>query len=115
MELEESYRILSAFCRTFSHPRRLQILSLLAGGEMSVGEIAERLGVSMANASQHLALMREKGVLLTRKQGQTVYYRVSTPLLLDCVELLRRALIETRAREHEKLTAGTGKRSAKAK
>ena len=106
---EESYRIQSAFCRTFSHPRRLQILSLLADGEMSVGEIAQRLGMSMANVSQHLALMREKGALRARKQGQTVFYRVATPLLLDCLDLLRKALLDTRSREHESLSRGIGK------
>ena len=107
---EESYRIQSAFCRTFSHPRRLQIISLLGAGEMSVGEIAEQLGTSMANTSQHLAFMREKGALRARKQGQVVYYRLATPLLLDCIELLRRALVETRKQENESLSVGLKER-----
>ena len=60
-----------------SNPSRLLILCSLAEKEMSVGELAEVIGASMQNTSQHLRLMRDKGVLITRRDGQTIYYQIA--------------------------------------
>jgi ArsR family transcriptional regulator len=57
-------------CRTLSHPKRLQILNLLRQGELSVSEMAEQMGISLANASQHLAVLRDKEVVVPRGSGR---------------------------------------------
>jgi ArsR family transcriptional regulator, virulence genes transcriptional regulator len=63
--------------QVFSNPRRLLILRMLDAQEMSVGEIAERIGASLQNTSQHLRLMKDKGVLEARREGQTIFYQIA--------------------------------------
>ena len=63
--------------QVFSNPSRLLILSTLETQEMSVGEIAERIGATLQNTSQQLRLMKDKGVLEARREGQTVFYRIT--------------------------------------
>jgi DNA-binding transcriptional ArsR family regulator len=72
-----------------SHPLRLKILCVLADQEVSVQDIVERVGTTQSNISQHLALMREKGVLRTRKDANRVYYRVGDQRTLEVVAMMR--------------------------
>lgn len=65
------------FCRVFAHPRRILILWTLAEREKSVGEIAMAIDASLQNTSQHLRLMREMGILDSRREGQMVFYQVN--------------------------------------
>ncbi len=81
-------------CKVFSHPKRLELINVLRDGEMSVGELAERLGLAMANLSQHLAMMKERRILVSRKEGNVVYYRIANPRLLEAFDLLREILFE---------------------
>ncbi|KKL84294.1 hypothetical protein LCGC14_1966160 [marine sediment metagenome] len=81
-------------CKIFSHSARLEILSTLRSGEMSVGELAERIGLRLSNVSQHLAMMRDRGVLTTRREGTTVYYQVANPRMLEAFDILREVLFE---------------------
>jgi DNA-binding transcriptional ArsR family regulator len=64
------------FCKVFAHPRRILILWTLAESEKSVGEIAMAIEASLQNTSQHLRLMREMGILDSRRDGQMVFYHV---------------------------------------
>jgi len=82
------------FCRVFSDAKRLRIYWFLEGKECSVGEIAEHLGVTMQNASQHLRVMRDKGAVAFRKQGQMILYRISNEKFLQASKLIREALLE---------------------
>ncbi|MBN2809449.1 MAG: helix-turn-helix transcriptional regulator [Deltaproteobacteria bacterium] len=84
----------AVFCAIFSSPVRLQIMDLLALGEESVGGLAEKLNVSMANISQHLRLMRNQGALSFRKEGKTVYYRVANPKFVEGIMKVREGLSE---------------------
>lgn len=88
----------ASFCRIFADPKRSRIMWYLGQGERSVGEIAEYLGVSLQNVSQHLRIMREKGALSTRKEGQVVYYSISNTKFLEGARLIREGLQE----EYEK-------------
>ena len=63
-------------CGLFGNPNRLLILWALGAEERSVGDIAAAIGASLQNTSQHLRLMRDKGVLAARREGNTVYYRL---------------------------------------
>jgi ArsR family transcriptional regulator len=76
--------------KAFGHAHRLEILELLAQSERSVDALAERAGLSIANASQHLRLMRRAGVLASRRDGKHILYRLSDPAVLDLVAALHR-------------------------
>ncbi len=81
-------------CKVFSHPKRLELINTLRDEEMSVGDLGERLGLTSANLSQHLAMMRERHILVSRKEGNVVYYRIANPRLLEAFDLLREILFE---------------------
>jgi rhodanese-related sulfurtransferase len=72
------------------HGHRLEILELLAQGERSVEALAERVGLPIANVSQHVRLMRRTGLLASRRDGKRVFYRLSDPSVLDLTAALQR-------------------------
>lgn len=75
--------------RAMSNEARLLVLCYLSEtGEMSVGQIAERVGLSQSALSQHLAKLREEGLVSTRKQAQTVFYRLCDPRAEQLLHLL---------------------------
>jgi ArsR family transcriptional regulator len=81
-------------CQTLANPKRLQILNLLKDGELSVGAMVQALGVAKANLSQHLGVMRQKGILLSRREGTTIYYRLGTPHIAEACKIMRLVLLE---------------------
>jgi len=62
--------------RILGHPVRIQLLDILTAGERSVNSLAQELGVSQSNLSQHLSLLKDKGVLECRREGHLVFYRL---------------------------------------
>ncbi len=74
--------------RALANPERLMILCRLSDGEHSVGELQALVGLSQSALSQHLALLREDGVLATRRQGQTIFYRIADPASVKVVQTL---------------------------
>ena len=75
--------------KAMSHPLRLKILCTLGGQEVSVQEIVEQVGTSQSNISQHLAILRDKGILASRKDANRVYYRVSDFRTLKLIGMMR--------------------------
>lgn len=75
--------------KAIAHPLRLKVLCVLGDQEVSVQAIVEAVGTSQSNISQHLAILRDKGVLCTRKDANRVYYRISDQRTLKLVELMR--------------------------
>ena len=76
--------------RLLSHEKRLLVLCHLAGaGELNVGEMVNAVGLSQSALSQHLALLREDGLVATRREAQTIYYRLADPKAGRVLELLR--------------------------
>lgn len=76
--------------KALGHGHRLEILELLAQGERSVEALAERVGLPIANASQHLRIMRRAGLLASRRDGKRVFYKLSDSSVLDLTASLRR-------------------------
>lgn len=74
--------------RALSHGARLKVLCELSGGERSVGELVQSSGLSQSALSQHLARLREEGLVATRRDAQTIYYRVADEKVLRIVKLL---------------------------
>ena len=77
-----------------ANPKRLAILESLHGGERSVSSIAEELETSISTISQHLRLLRGKNVVETRKEGQTVFYRLRDPRMIDACNIIRGVLLD---------------------
>ncbi|HED18693.1 MAG TPA: ArsR family transcriptional regulator [Gammaproteobacteria bacterium] len=75
--------------KAMSHPLRLKILCTLGNQEVSVQDIVEHVGTSQSNISQHLAILRDKGILASRKDANRVYYRVSDARTLRLIVMMR--------------------------
>ena len=75
--------------KAMSHPLRLKILCTLGDREISVQDIVEHVGTSQSNISQHLAILRDKGILASRKDANRVYYRVGDPRTLRLIGMMR--------------------------
>lgn len=88
------YKLHASICQTRANPKRLEINDQLRSGDMSVTELAEALGISKSNLSQHLAIMRQKGIVTTRREGLSVYYRLSNPKITQACDLMRQVLLE---------------------
>ena len=73
-----------------ANPTRIAIVELLRGGELSAGTLIEKLGIEQANASQHLAVLRAKKILVSRKVGNQVYYSIRDRALIEVLDILRR-------------------------
>ncbi len=84
-DLERASRSLKAM----SHPLRLKILCTLGEREISVQDIVETVGTSQSNISQHLAILRDKGILASRKESNRVYYRVGDARTLRLIGMMR--------------------------
>ncbi len=91
---DQLYVYHAEMCKVFSHPKRLELINVLRETEMSVSDLAQRLHLAPANLSQHLSMMRERHILVTRKEGNTVYYRVANLKLLQAFDMLREILFE---------------------
>src|SRR5215813_5000973 len=78
------------FFQALAHPTRIAIVEQLRDGELSAGTLIERLGVEQANASQHLAVLRAKNILVNRKEGNQVFYSLRNPLIIDVLDIMRR-------------------------
>ena len=85
----ELYKLQAEFCKAMAHPTRIHLLRSLKEGEKPVNELARLVGVTQANASQHLAIMRQFGLLSTRRDGSTIYYRISDHRIVEACELVR--------------------------
>jgi DNA-binding transcriptional ArsR family regulator len=89
--MQEALRQFKAeFFQALAHPTRIAIVEQLRDGELSAGALIERLGIEQANASQHLAVLRGKNILLGRKAGNQVFYSVRNPLIIDVLDIMRR-------------------------
>jgi DNA-binding transcriptional ArsR family regulator len=76
--------------QALAHPTRIAIIELLQNGELSAGELMERLGMEQANVSQHLAVLRAKLIVVNRKSGNQVFYSVRDPIIIEVLALMRR-------------------------
>lgn len=91
------FELQADICQTLANPKRLQILTLLKHGELSVGTMVEALEIAKPNLSQHLSVMRQKGILATRREGTTIYYRLATPHIVEACRVMRQVLLEAMA------------------
>lgn len=81
-------------CKAIADPKRLMIIEELRDRELSVGDVCEALGISQSNASQHLAVLRERGIVSSRREGSNIFYTLRSQKVVQAVDLLREFLAE---------------------
>jgi ArsR family transcriptional regulator len=96
--MDEVYRLQAEVLKTLANPKRLEIIHLLAEGPREVGRLAEELGISQPNVSQHLALMRSAGLVEAERDGREVRYRLSDPEIICACETMRGVLVRRLSR-----------------
>lgn len=91
---QELTQLEADFCSALSDPTRLLILYALSEGPRNVNELANELVITQPNTSRHLKALRERGLVLSTKQGTTVIYQLADPRVLDAIDLLRTIMRE---------------------
>jgi ArsR family transcriptional regulator len=76
--------------QALSHPTRIAILEVLRDRELSAGTIQEKLGIEQANLSQHLGILRSRQIVVSRKDGNQVFYSIRNRVLLEVLDIMRR-------------------------
>jgi len=89
IDTQEHIETAARALKAISHPLRLKILCVVGAEEVCVQDIVDAVGTTQSNISQHLAILRDKGVLQTRKDANRVYYRVADPRTLQLIVLMR--------------------------
>ncbi len=82
------------FCKVFSDPKRLRIMWSLQGGEHSVSDLAEELGFTVSNTSQHLRMMFDRGAVTYRREGKSILYRIANDKFIQGCMKIREGLLE---------------------
>jgi len=91
---QELDRLHASVCKGLADPKRLLIINALRDGPMSVSEICEDLDLPQSNVSQHLAILRDKGLVVTKRDGQFVYYSLTSMKIIEAFDLLREVMAE---------------------
>ena len=91
---DQIYYYHADMCKVFSHHKRLEVIDTLRDGEMTVTELSQKLELPIGNLSQHLSMMKERRILLSRKKGNLVYYRIANPKLIPCFDMMREMLFD---------------------
>jgi DNA-binding transcriptional ArsR family regulator len=94
MNQYELYELHCEVCKVLHHPVRLAVLHALGEGEKSVAELLNGLNVSKANLSQHVKILKSRGIVSARREGQNVFYSLKYPKILRALELMHEVLLE---------------------
>lgn len=86
--------------KAMAHPLRWKILCSLGQSELSVGEIVERTGTSQSNISQHLEQLRNKNIVVARKEANRIFYRIRNDQLLELIGIMRDVLCPANLDDH---------------
>ncbi len=95
IQRDEDIEQASKSLKAMSHPLRLKILCVLGDREISVQDIVDCVGTSQSNISQHLAILRDKGILASRKDANRVYYRVGDGRTLKLIDMMQQVFCST--------------------
>src|SRR3989344_1117873 len=92
--MKELYEIHAEICKVFSNSTRLEILNLLRDKELSVTELIKKTQLSQSNISQHLSIMKSKGIVVSNRNGKNIYYKLTTPKIIKAFDIIRDVLAE---------------------
>ncbi len=91
---ETSFRLHAELCKVLTDPKRLLLIDALRHADRCVGELAEQIGMSLPNASQHLSVLRHAGLVAARREGTTVYYRLVEPRIADACDIVHEIVVD---------------------
>jgi ArsR family transcriptional regulator len=91
--MDSIYELQADLCKVFSNAKRIEILDTLSDSEMSSGELAKRTRLNNANLSQHMAVLKARGVVISRREGVNIYYRIADPKINEARSLMRAVLL----------------------
>jgi len=100
--MKELYELHAEICKVFSNPTRLEILNLLRDRRMSVTGLIEKTKLSQANISQHLSVMKSKGIVISDRKGKNIYYKLTNLKIIKAFDIIREILVE-RLKENGKI------------
>jgi len=106
---DQLYELHAKICRTLAHPRRLKIIDSLREGEKCVSDLVRELEIAQATISRHLASMRHLGVVIDRRDGQNVYYRLASPKIIMAYDTMHQFAMEYLQSRVELMQAGYAK------
>ena len=92
--MTEMYKIHAEMCKVFSNSTRLEILNLLRDKELSVTKLIEKTKLSQANISQHLSIMKSKGIVESNRKGKSIYYKLTNPKIIRAFDIIMEVLAE---------------------
>ena len=92
--MKEPYKIHAEMCKVFSNPTRLEILNLLRDKELSVTKLIDKTKLSQANISQHLSIMKSKGIVTSDRKGKNIYYKLTNLKIINAFDIIREVLSE---------------------
>lgn len=93
-------------CKTFGHPKRLMIINFLRDKEITVTQLARVTGINKSNLSQHLHLLRENGLVTTRREGTKIFYRLSHSNIVKAFDLMTEFLDTKISESHDIVSMG---------
>ena len=111
MKNMDFYALHSDVCKTLANPKRQMILDQLREREMTVNELVELTGITQANLSQHLAILRAKGIVATRRQGINVFYSIADPKIIKAFDLISEVLEESIQSQNQAISSAISKKS----
>lgn len=111
MKKNQFYFLHSDVCKTLANPKRQEILDNLRRKEMTVNELVEKTGISQANLSQHLAILRSKGIVGSRRDGVNIFYSISNTKIIKAFDLISEVLQESVKSQNETITDAINKRN----
>ena len=94
MLMKEIYNLHAEMCKVFSNPIRLEILNLLRDKEMFVTELINTSKLSQANISQHLSIMKSKGIVVSERNGKNIFYKLSNPKIIKAFDIIKEVFTE---------------------
>lgn len=98
---EDIYKMHAEICKALADPKRLLILNALRDGEKTVGNLATGLDLPQATVSQHLAILRQRSLVYSRRHGVNVFYTIANQKVIRAFDLLREVMSEQLAKEQE--------------
>ncbi|MCL4377845.1 MAG: metalloregulator ArsR/SmtB family transcription factor [Actinobacteria bacterium] len=110
---KQFYMLHADICKTISNPNRQAIIDSIRDKEMTVTEIMNKTGISQANLSQHLALLRSKGVVFTRREGNNIYYSLTDMRIIKAYDILSEVLNDLLKNKHKMVSDAISKKQKK--
>ncbi len=110
--MESILKLQADICKVFANDKRLEIINLLKDKEMSNSELMQITGLAKVNITQHMNVLKTKGVVLARREGIQLYYRIANPKIIQACTLMREVMVE-QLMEREKMVSRMVKASNK--